>query len=144
MKTVTRTEMARNTRSVLEDVRRGETTLIENHGRPEIAMLDILDYRLMQAALRFFSQPAETDFGPAVISEEPTPYLLKSEMVDKVLGQYLAGAISLGRAAEVIGIPWIALRERFLRLDIPVHVGPESLEDARTEVAAVRKWAAGQ
>jgi predicted HTH domain antitoxin len=49
---------------------------------------------------------------------------------------YLGGAISLGRSAELLELPALVLQMRFARLDIPVHHGPETLEEARADVAA--------
>ena len=36
-----------------------------------------------------------------------------------VIAHYLAGAISTDRTAELLGLPWIDLRERFRPLDGP-------------------------
>ena len=56
---VPKTELARNTRQVINAVIRGEATLIESHGQPEAAIVDIVDYRIMRAVLRYHArQPA--------------------------------------------------------------------------------------
>lgn len=53
---VSRTELARNTRRVLSDVQRGRTTLIETHGVPEAALLDIVDYRILRAVMHYYAE----------------------------------------------------------------------------------------
>ena len=52
-----------------------------------------------------------------------------------MLAHYLAEEISLGRAAELLDLPWIDLRTRFLRLDVPLRIGPADPDEARAEVA---------
>ncbi|OGG50267.1 MAG: hypothetical protein A3F84_18065 [Candidatus Handelsmanbacteria bacterium RIFCSPLOWO2_12_FULL_64_10] len=53
-----------------------------------------------------------------------------------VTGAYLDGDINLGKAAELLGIHPMELRQRFLRRGIPVRVGAESVEALQAEVAA--------
>jgi predicted HTH domain antitoxin len=57
-----------------------------------------------------------------------------------VLGAYLDQQINLGKAAELLDTPEIALRERFLELGIPLRIGSADLAEARAEVAAIRNW----
>jgi len=62
------------------------------------------------------------------------------ERYNVVMAHYLAGAISTGRTAELLGLPWIELRERFHRLDVPIHLGSNSVEEARQELNSLRKY----
>lgn len=57
-----------------------------------------------------------------------------------VLGAYLDRQINLGKAAELLDMQEMTLRERFLELGIPLRIGPDDLAEARAEVAAVRNW----
>jgi len=57
-----------------------------------------------------------------------------------VLAYYLGEAISLGRAAELLGLPWVDLRLRLARLGIPLRLGPETIEELRAEIEALEKW----
>lgn len=57
-----------------------------------------------------------------------------------VVGAYLDGQISLGKAAELLGMQALALRNQFLDLGIPLRLGPADLAEARAEVEAVRSW----
>ncbi len=50
---VRQTDLARHTRQVLKAVRRGRTIIIESHGQPEAAILDIHDYLIVHAVMRF-------------------------------------------------------------------------------------------
>ena len=56
-----------------------------------------------------------------------------------VMQSYLAEEISLAKAAELLGLSWFELRDRFLRLGVPLHLGPAGLDEARAEVAAALK-----
>ena len=55
------------------------------------------------------------------------------------LGAYLDGEINLGKAAELLGIHPLALRQRFLRQGIPVRIGSPSMESLQAEVAAAEQ-----
>ena len=57
-----------------------------------------------------------------------------------VIGAYQDEQINLGKAAELLGLPEIELRERFIELGIPLRIGPANLAEARAEVEAVRAW----
>ena len=57
-----------------------------------------------------------------------------------VVGAYLDGQISLGKAAELLDMHALALRDRFLDLGIPLRLGPADLAEARAEVEAMRSW----
>lgn len=57
-----------------------------------------------------------------------------------VVWMYQAGRINLGKAAELLGMHELDLRDRFTTLGIPLRLGSADLADARAEVAAVRAW----
>lgn len=57
-----------------------------------------------------------------------------------VLQAYLDERISLGKAAELLGLHELELREQFLRLGIPLRLGPATIDEARAEVEAARAW----
>jgi len=57
-----------------------------------------------------------------------------------VVGAYQDGQINLGKAAELLGLSELELRDRFIELGIPLRVGPLDLAEARAEVSAVRAW----
>ncbi len=51
--------------------------------------------------------------------------------------------ISLGQAAEILGISRFELMERFERLRIPLRIGTLDLAEARDEVRAARSARGG-
>ena len=57
-----------------------------------------------------------------------------------VVRAYQDHKINLGKAAEILGMHELELRDRFIELGIPLRLGPADLEEARAEVAAVRAW----
>lgn len=57
-----------------------------------------------------------------------------------VIQAYLDRQINLGKAAEMLGLPEVALRKRFIGLGIPVRQGSPDLAAAQAEVDAVRSW----
>ena len=59
-------------------------------------------------------------------------------MYDLVLAYYLAGVISLARAAEFLELNSLELQTRFVRLDVPLNLGPKDKQNAKSEVDAAR------
>ncbi len=55
-----------------------------------------------------------------------------------VISAYLDGKISIGKAAEMLGIPRITLQKEFRDKGIPIRV--ISKEDVIAEVEAIRAW----
>ncbi len=141
---VRKTELARNTKQVINAVLRGQTAFIEDHGEPEAAIIDITDYYILRAAMRFYAHPpaidAESEAGLSDAEADAAGGL--QERYNLVIAHYLAGAISLGRMAELLGLPMADLQMRFVRLDIPLRLGPQSMEEARMEVENARRSAA--
>ena len=142
VRSVRKTDLARNTRQVINAVLRGQMAVVESHGQPEVAIMDILDYHIMRAALRYHAQEPEIDAEAGLADQDVESLADLQARFDRVLAYYLGGAISLGRAAELLGLPWLDLRTRFLRLDVPVRVSPEDLDKARADVEAASAWAA--
>jgi predicted HTH domain antitoxin len=137
---VSRTELARNTRRVLSDVQRGRTTLIETHGIPEAALLDIVDYRILRAVMHYYAELPEID-AAAGLAQSAVQALEDTEARYRlVFAHYLAKSISLARAAELLTIPWLELRMRCLRLDVPLRQAPEDVNEAAADVASASEW----
>ena len=61
-----------------------------------------------------------------------------------VVSAYLDAEISLAKAAELLGVHALELRERFIKLGIPVRLGPANIDEAKAEVAAARHWFSSQ
>ncbi|HYU34372.1 MAG TPA: type II toxin-antitoxin system prevent-host-death family antitoxin [Thermoanaerobaculia bacterium] len=119
------TDLQDKTREIVERVRHGEMAVVKTSGEEQIVLLDATDYRLLRALAACAIDASEL--------EEKMP----SDA--RILRDYLDDEISLGKAAEELGLSRFDLAERFHRLEIPLPFGPTSLEDARSEIAAMRK-----
>ena len=137
---VSKTSLARNTRQVINAVLRGQTAVVESHGQPEVAILDIVDYRIIRAVMRYHAQVPEIDTEAGLADDRVTAISDVQDRFDLVLAHYLAESISLGRAAELLDMYRLDLQARFARLDVPLRIGPATLEEARAEVEAIRTW----
>jgi predicted HTH domain antitoxin len=133
--------LARSTRQVINNVLRGQTAVVESHGQPEVAIMDIVDYRITRAVMRYHAQQPEIDVEEGLADQQVTSTSDPQERFNLILAHYLAGAISLGRAAELLELPWVDLRTRFQRLDVPLRVAPSDLQEARLDVEVAEAWA---
>jgi len=140
--TVRKTDLARNTRQVIHNVQRGQTALIESHGQPEAAIMDIVDYRIMRAVMHYYAQPPEIDLKAGLTDQAVESIADPQARYNLVFAYYLAGSISLARAAELLKLPWLDLRTRCLRLDVPLRTAPANMTEAEADVESVLKWAA--
>ena len=136
---VRKTDLARQTRKVIRDAQRGLTVVVENHGEPEVAIIDIIDYRILRAVMRYHAAPPKTE-SKAGLADEEVIGLDPQGRFDLVVASYLSGAISLGRVAELLDVPWLDLRTRFLRLDVPLRQGPADLVEAQAELKETADW----
>jgi predicted HTH domain antitoxin len=136
---IRKTDLTRNTSQIIRRVQRGQTVLVENHGQAEAAILDILDYHILRAVTSHYSHPARVNpkgLGLKDLQDLSDP----QEKYDLVLAYYLAKAISLAHAAELLELPALDLQTRFIRLDVPIHPGPKDKADAEVEVGAARNF----
>jgi predicted HTH domain antitoxin len=140
MQRVRKTDLARNTRQVINDVLRGRTAVVESHGEPEVAIMDIIDYRITRAVMRYYSQQPEIDVEAGLSDRRAATTPEPQDRFNLVLAYYLAGAISLGRVAELLELPWLDLRTRFLRLDVPLRTAPSDLSEAKTDLEVAEAW----
>jgi prevent-host-death family protein len=136
---ISKTDLARKTRQVIKSVQRGQTVIVESHGQPEAAILDMPDYYLLLAATRSHAQSLEID-PEAGLPEEALLEASPQARYDQVIAHYLAGALSLGRAAELLELPWADLRARLSRLGLPILLGPENISELQAEMDALTKW----
>jgi hypothetical protein len=141
IQTIRKTDLARQTRKVIRDAQRGLTIVVENHGVPEVAIVDILDYRILRALTRFYVEPAAIETG-ALLAIDLDAELIPEEKVDVVMTHYLAGAIDLSRAAELLETPPLDLRTRFLRLDVPFRGEPAGVNKAHSDDTHGASWLA--
>jgi antitoxin (DNA-binding transcriptional repressor) of toxin-antitoxin stability system len=124
--TISQAELATHTQEVVDRVQHGEIAFVEKSGQEQAVLLDPLDFRLLQALAR--CAVVETEH------EQP-----QGDSDSAALQAYLADEISLGKAADLLGISRFELQDRFLRLDVPLRLGPASLDEARAEVSVALK-----
>ena len=137
-------ELAQQTQKILNDVQRGYTAVVERQGEPDVAMIDMIDYGIMRAALRYFIERPAVERNPGLAESALDESSDIQERFDLVLSHYLAGVISLGRAAELLNLPMIGLRNRFSRLHVPLYPGPIDMDDVHAEVQAALAWRPNQ
>jgi prevent-host-death family protein len=148
---VAKTDLARRTRQVIRTVQRGQTVLVENHGEPEVAIIDVVDYRLLRAVMHYYvdrsvahpgaNEPAGQPGGGGLFEQAVATLADDQDRYDLVLACYLDGEISLGRAAELLGLPWVDLRTRLVRLNVPLKIAPTDLAGARADADIALQWA---
>ena len=56
-----------------------------------------------------------------------------------LVAAYQAGDISLGKAAELMGVSAEEMKELLLRANIPIHLGPANAADLSEEVSAFER-----
>jgi prevent-host-death family protein len=135
-----KTELARNTRQIIRAAQRGQTVVIEHHGQPEVAIIDIADYHILRALTHYYSHPPQVETGGGLSDEDVATQTSLQTQYDLILAYYMVEEISLSRAAELLDLPWLDLRTRFLRLDVPLRTSPADLAEARTDVANAAAW----
>lgn len=125
--TVSQADLADKTQEVVDRVHHGVVAIVESSGQEQVILLDPVDFRLLRA------------LAQCAIDERER----KSEVEDSdvsALESYLAGKISLGKTSELLGLNRFEMQERFLRLGVPLRLGPATLEEARADVAAALKF----
>ncbi|MFY9822923.1 MAG: UPF0175 family protein [Thermoanaerobaculia bacterium] len=123
--TISQADLAKRTQDLVDRVKHGEVAVVETSGQEQAVLLDPLDFRLLQALAQCAIQ--EKELGQE--ADNPDVSSLRA---------YLAGEISLGKAAELLDLSRFELQDRFLRLGVPLHLGPATLEDAWAEIEAAR------
>ena len=137
-----KTDLARNTRKIIRMAQRGQTIVIENHGQAEVAIIDIGDYYIMRALAHYHAYHPAIVMGTGLSDNAVADQASFQEQYNLVMAYYLAGEISLSRAAELLDLTWLDLRTRFMRLDVPLHT--TSVADAQTDVDTLADWLESQ
>ena len=136
---ISKTDLARSTHQVIREAQRGYTVLVENHGQPEVAIVDIIDFQLQRAAMHFFGFPKEyeqdVDISETILKSLPTD----QDRFNLVMGHYLAVHISIGRSAELLGMSPPELQVRLMRSGVPLRMGPESQEELEDEIKVIKR-----
>ena len=123
--TISQADLAKKTQEVVDRVQHGEVAVVEASGQEQAVLLDPVDFRLLQAL--------------AQCAIEDRERRLPGDPDVEALQAYLGEEISLGKTADLLGLSRFELQDRFFRLGVPLRLGPATLEEARTEVAAALK-----
>ena len=137
---IRKTDLARNTSQVIRKVLRGQTAVIESHGQPEAALMDIVDFQLQRAAMKYFGKPQkfeeDIEISPAMLDSLPD----EQARYDLVLGHYMSLHLSLAKAGELLDMTFNEIRSRMVRLDIPLRIGPSSIDEVKAEIDSIENW----
>jgi len=60
--------------------------------------------------------------------------------VQLAVHRYQSEEISLAKAASLAGVSWAQMRDILIEQGIPLRLGPETIEEAREEVQALRDY----
>ena len=146
--TISKTDLARRTRQVVDRARRGDTIIVESYGEEQVVVIDALDYRILRAVAAYQTLPPHSapvndpTLEPAGLSENAVEQACQEAggspqaRLNTVMAAYLDGHINLGRAATLLALSSYELDERFRRLEVPRRIGPATREEAQAEVDA--------
>jgi predicted HTH domain antitoxin len=126
--TFSRADLTGKPQEVADRVNHGEVAVIEGFCQGPVVLLDALDFRLLHALAQCAIDEKER-------AQEP------EDQDVRILRAYLADDISLGKAAELMNLSRFELQERFLRLGVPLRIGPSTLDEAWAEIQAARSLA---
>lgn len=137
---ISKTDLARKTHQIIRNIQRGQMAIVEGHGQAEVAIMDIIDYRILRAVASYSAAALTTNSGHLVSEQAVYAYVDEQVRYNQVLGAYLAETISLGRAAELLDLPVIDLRFRFARLELPLRLGAATHDELTQEVEQASTW----
>jgi len=134
---VSKTDLARSPHRVIREAQRGYTVLIENHGQPEVAIVDIVDFQLQRAAIHYFCFPHEYEEDLEVTEALLETLDTNQDRFNMVIGHYLAEHQSIGRSAELLRLSTPELMMRLGRSGVPLRVRPQSAEELEEELKVI-------
>lgn len=135
---ISKTDLARSTHRVIREAQRGYTVLVENHGQPEVVIVDIVDFQLQRAAIHYFSFPKEYEKDLEVTESLLESLATDQARFDMVIGHYLAEHQSIGRSAELLRMSTPELMIRLGRAGVSLRVGPTSLEELKSDIETIK------
>jgi prevent-host-death family protein len=121
---ISKTELARRTRQVVDRARRGDTVIVSSYGEEQVVVMDAVDYRILRAVASYqtlLPHPAPVNdptVEPLGLSEAEVERIVREAggspqaRWDAVIVAYLDGHINLGRAATWICCAWRYPRRR--------------------------------
>ncbi|MFC2030326.1 type II toxin-antitoxin system prevent-host-death family antitoxin [Chloroflexota bacterium] len=130
IKRVPKTDLARQTRQVINAVMRGHTVVIESHGHPEVAIVDIVDFYIMRAVMGYYVHRPEIEPDAGLTEQQVEEVSEPQDRYDLVLAHYLTTSIRLEWAAELLGLAWLDLYSRCQRLNVPLDLNKAERQSA--------------
>lgn len=106
-KTVSKTDLTRRTREIVNLVERSNVVIVESYGEECTVLLDVLSYRLLTAFANN-GQPADPD-------DNIDPKLRE---INRVVAAYLASELDVDEVAEILRVSRFELLDRFAHLGI--------------------------
>ncbi len=147
--TISKTDLARRSRQIVDQARRGRPVIIESYGEEQVAVLDAADYRCLRAIAAYYALPphlapiSDPALAPRGLDQTEVQAAVTAAEGDsqaawnRVLAAYLDGDISLGRAAQLLGVERFDLTERLSRLGLPLRLGSATPAEAQQELASL-------
>lgn len=108
-------DLSQRTREILDRVQEGELAVVASGGEERIVLLAVLDYRLLRA------------LALCATGEDANGGLLEA----RILRDYLAAKINLGKAAELLQLSRFELKESLQRLGFRSVEEPARLRTRR-------------
>ena len=116
--TISQQDLSQKLQEIIERVQRGEVLVVERSGEERAVLMNPVDFRLLLALAR-------CAIGEDRVQESEDPDT-------KALRAYLAAEITLGKAAELVGLHRLELQEHLHRLGAPLtSVPPTSRKHGR-------------
>lgn len=137
---ISKIDLLNHPHQVIDIVQNGQTAIIEEQGQAEAALIDIIDYRLMQAALHYYTKGNGRLASNGLEDEQLAQLESEQARYNVVLGHYLTEAISLARLSELLDRSWLNFRLQFLRLGIPVRSAPATVDEAKQDFQTALTW----
>lgn len=146
---ISKTDLARRSRQVVDQARRGRPVIIKSYDEEQVAVLDAADYRCLRAIAAYFvlplhhapiNDPSLTPRGLDPIEVQAAVAAAEGDTQaawNRILAAYLDGDISLGRAAQLLDISRFDLTERLNRLGLPLRSGSVTSVEARRELTSL-------
>jgi len=134
LRSVASGELSPKARELLGAVQRGETIIFETEGEEEAVLIDAIDYRILRASMHALTSRPDIEPKEGLPESKLMGEPRSQERFDQVFAHYLAEAISLSRASELLEMAPSRLRARFDRFEIPRRVAPLGKEEVRSDV----------
>ena len=139
VRSVSITELSLKARQLLGAVRRGETIFFKAEGEEEAVLIVAIDYRILRAVMHVLATRPDVEGKQGLPEGKMVGKPRSQERFNQVIAHYLAEAISLSRASELLEMAPSRLRARFDRLEVPQRVAPVGKE-VRPDVKTALNW----